>query len=233
MFLFISLSVLFLLWNQGIFLLNSANAKSYSVKGVDVATYQGEINWSTLEQQELTFAFIKATEGSKFVDDYFFSNWKNASQTKLRIGAYHFFSYDSEGKTQAENFIKTVPWEKNTLPPVIDVEFYGDKEKNPPNPVQVEKELKDMIQILEEHYDKQVILYATEKAYNLYIKNRFDNCDIWIRNVYKKPALTDKRKWTFWQYADKGQLAGYNGKEKFIDLNVFNGNEKEFAEYGK
>lgn len=48
---------------------------------------------------------------------------------------------------------------------------------------------------------------------------------VWVRNVYTKP---DFKNWTFWQYADKGRLKGYSGQEKFIDLDVFNGNDKDF-----
>jgi lysozyme len=221
------------LWYQGMIIPNASSAKHYPVKGVDVSSYQGEIDWGQFEEQGIKFAFIKATEGSTFVDQYFEVNWKSASRTTLRIGAYHFFSFDSGGKTQAENFIKTLPVNKQGLPPVIDVEFYGDKEKNPPVRSQVEKELQTMVEILEKHYGKKVILYTTQKVYDLYIKNSFEQCDIWIRDVFSKPSLPDKRAWTFWQYTDREKLNGYNGKEKFIDVNVFNGNEKEFEEYGK
>ena len=221
-----------LLWYQGFIIPNAYSAKDYPVKGVDVSSYQGEIEWSQIQEQGLKFAFIKATEGSTFVDRYFEKNWKSAENTTLRIGAYHFFSYDSKGITQAENFIKTVPVNKQALPPVIDVEFYGDKEKNPPNRSQVEKELQTMVKMLEEHYGKRVILYTTNKAYDLFIKNSFEQCDIWIRDVFAKPSLPDKRTWTFWQYTDREQLNGYSGEEKFIDVNVFNGSEKEFKEYG-
>ena len=31
---------------------------------------------------------------------------------------------------------------------------------------------------------------------------------------------------------EPGRLSGYNGKEKYIDLNVFYGNEEEFENYG-
>ncbi len=41
-----------------------------------------------------------------------------------------------------------------------------------------------------------------------------------------------REKWTFWQYTNRGRLSGYNGKEKYIDLNVFYGNEEEFENYG-
>lgn len=231
-FLVIALLLTILLWYQGIMIPNTFSAKNYPVKGIDVSSYQGEMEWEQFQKQGIKFAFVKATEGSAFVDKYFETNWKDAENTNLRIGAYHFFSYDSEGKTQAQNFIKTVPMNKQALPPVIDVEFYGDKEKNPPNRSQVEKELHTMVKMLEEHYGKRVILYTTKKAYDLYIKNSFEQCDIWIRDVYTKPSLSDKRTWTFWQYTDRERLNGYSGDEKFIDVNVFNGNEKEFEEYG-
>ena len=73
--------------------------------------------------------FIKATEGSSFVDEHFAYNYAEARKTDLAVGAYHFFSYDSPGAAQAENFINTVAPHAGMLPPVIDVEFYGDKEK--------------------------------------------------------------------------------------------------------
>ncbi|WP_251551692.1 glycoside hydrolase family 25 protein [Neobacillus muris] len=221
------------LWYQGIMIPNAYRVKDYSVKGVDVSSYQGEIDWGQFEKQGVKFAFMKATEGSTYVDPTFEENWKSAENTKMRTGAYHFFSYDSAGKTQAQNFIQTVPLNRDSLPPVIDVEFYGDKEKNPPKRSQAEKELQTMVDMLEEHYGKRVILYTTQKAYDLYIKNGFDQCDIWIRDVLTKPSLPDKRGWTFWQYTDRERLKGYSGEEKFIDVNVFNGSEKEFQVYGR
>ncbi|HGO9435316.1 TPA: GH25 family lysozyme, partial [Bacillus cereus] len=194
--------------------------------------YQGDIDWRELEKQNMKFAFIKATEGSSFVDEYFSKNWRNANKTDMRIGAYHFFSFDSKGETQAEQFIRTVPKYKQALPPVIDVEFYANKKDNPPKREDVTKELAVMIEMLEKHYDKKVILYATQEAYDLYIKDAYPKCNIWIRSVLTKPSLSDERKWTFWQYTNRGRLSGYNGKEKYIDLNVFYGNEEEFENYG-
>ena len=96
-----------LIWN-GVILLNNPSVKKYPIRGVDVSSYQGDINWPVLASQNISFAFIKATEGSTSVDDNFEYNYIQAQKTNLRIGAYHFFSYDSSGKTQADNFIATV-----------------------------------------------------------------------------------------------------------------------------
>ena len=216
-FLLISAVIIFQLTINGIIWPNTPSSKKYPVRGVDVSNYQGDIQWDILTQQDVGFAFIKATEGSSFVDMSFEKNWAYAIDSGVLTGAYHFFSYDSSGAAQAENFINIVPKIKGTLPPVIDVEFYGDKEANLPPYDQVYAELSSMLDILEEYYGVKPIIYTTQKAYNLYISEEFNAYPLWIRNILFKPS----QEWTFWQYSNRGRLDGYNGDERFIDLNVF------------
>ena len=212
---------------------NHPSEERYPVRGVDVSAYQGEIDWPTLSQQGIRFAFIKATEGSAHTDPRFADNWEQAQKAGLRIGAYHFFSFDSPGQTQAENFIKAVPPADGMLPPVVDLELYGEKKKNPPDEAAVWPELETMLARLEEAYGKKPILYATAKSYRLYLAEAFAEYDIWIRDVLRKPKLPDGRAWTFWQYTDRARLEGYRGEERFIDLNIFCGTEAEFEAYGE
>lgn len=219
-----------LLWN-GVILLNNPSEKKYPVRGVDVSAYQGEIDWNVLAAQNISFAFIKATEGSTFVDSRFEYNYAQAQKTNLRIGAYHFFSYDSSGDAQADNFTAAVEKVEGMLPPVIDLEFYGDKEKNPPAQEAVREQLNVLMKRLEDYYGMKPIVYATEKSYSLYLAGEYEEYDIWIRNVITEPHLSDNREWTFWQYTNRERLAGYNGKERFIDVNVFNGTAEEFETY--
>ncbi|MDR0918019.1 MAG: DUF1294 domain-containing protein [Oscillospiraceae bacterium] len=223
--------LLFFLFYHGVLLFNNPSKKNYPVRGVDVSSYQGEIDWALLAENDIEFAFIKATEGSSFVDEYFLKNYENALKTDLRIGAYHFFSYDSSGLTQAQNFISVVGKIDDMLPPVVDVEFYGDKEKNLPDKDDVTRELTAFLTAIEEHYNQKPIIYATEKSYKLYISENFSDYDIWIRNVFTSPS--NNKDWTFWQYTNREKLDGYSGKEKFIDMNVFNGSQEEFESYGE
>lgn len=228
----VSVIMALLVWN-GIILLNNPSVEKYPVRGVDVSSYQGIIDWDVLQSQNILFAFIKATEGSTYVDEYFEYNYKQAQKTNLRVGAYHFFSYDSSGKTQAENFIAHVAKYETMLPPVIDIEFYGAKAKNPPAQSGVREQLDALIDSLETHYGMKPIIYATKKSYSLYIANAYEEYDIWIRNVITTPVLSDHKKWTFWQYTNRERLKGYQGKEKYIDMNVFNGTKTDFENYIK
>ena len=219
-----------LVWN-GVIILNGLSAEEYPVKGIDVSSYQGEINWQELSSEGISFAFIKATEGSSFVDKRFAYNFEEAQKTSLAVGAYHFFSFESKGETQAENFIDTVKPFKGMLPPVVDFEFYGDVEENPPKREDVKKKLDKLLELLCGHYGQKPIIYATESAYRLYLSGDYKDYDIWIRNVITKPRLSDNRGWTFWQYTNRERLKGYKGEEKYIDMNVFYGSTVEFDEY--
>ncbi|MDE6983133.1 MAG: glycoside hydrolase family 25 protein [Lachnospiraceae bacterium] len=207
--------------------INPIFADGYEVRGVDVSHYQGTIDWEVLSRQNLDFAFIKATEGSTHVDDRFQDNWQAAGQTHLYLGAYHFFSFDSEGDRQAASFIETVGNLDGKLAPVIDVEFYGTKWSNPPDRADVVENLRAMLDVLEQQYQMKPIIYTTYTVYNSYIKGEFEEYPLWVRSVYCPPTVFFGNKWSFWQYMDTAMLDGYAGDQKYIDMNVFRGTREE------
>ena len=212
--------------SRGYIHINGFSASKYAIKGVDVSHYQGEIDWSEIREQGIGFAYIKATEGSSHVDDRFAYNYENAKNAGIRAGAYHFFSFDSPGKTQAENFINNVGEYSEMLPPAADVEFYGDKRTNRPDAESVRKELKDFLGALEERYKTKPVIYVTEDIYDLYIDGYFRGYPLWVRSIWGTPPKGIE--WTFWQYTDKGRLEGFAGDETYIDLNVFSGTKEEW-----
>ena len=198
------------------------NEKNSSI-GVDVSSYQANIDMNKLKEQNIKFIYIKATEGSKSQDDKFSENWKNAKDAELLSGAYHFFSYDSQGRTQAENFIKTVGKDmKGRLLPAVDIEYYGDKEQNPPDKEDVIRELKIFLEMLEEEYGVKPLLYTRSDIYYKYLKGEFDEYKKWLSSFYTPLSWNYKDDWYIWQYLNKGELDGYTGGEKYIDLNILN-----------
>lgn len=210
--------------------LNSLFVGKNDVKGVDVSSYQGEINWQRLASQEITFAYIKATEGSSQVDERFEYNFENVSQTGLVYGAYHFFSFDSSGEQQAKHFIATVPKREGMLAPVIDIEYYGDYADHPKDKDEVVMQAKQMADILEQHYGIKPVIYTTGSCYDRYVRSSsLEKYPLWIRNVYFRPLFAGKP--VFWQYADDKKLEGYKGEEEHIDMNVFFGDKEKLKDY--
>lgn len=203
-------------------------AGSYEVKGVDVARYQGEVDWNAFSEQGIAFAFIKATEGSSHVDMRFQENWEAVAKTSILAAPYHFLSYDSSGAAQAEHYITTVGKRRGMLPPAVDVEFYGDYYDTPMEPRKAREILGDLLDALEKFYGAKPIIYATRSAYTLYIKDYFTDYPLWIRGVYYPPFLDGIFSWTFWQYSDRGRLCGHEGVH--IDLNVYRGTLDELQD---
>ncbi len=202
----------------------------YPVKGVDVSRYQGNIDWHVLSEQDVTFAFIKATEGSSYQDPCFTYNWKESQDNGVYVGAYHFFSYESSGETQAQNFIETVGELDGNLPPVVDLEFYGEYVSSPLSREKTRAILNELLKKLEEYYGVKPIIYTTIKAYYSYILGGgYGKYPLWMRDTYREPLID----WEFWQYSDQGVLEGYDGvqtdqQERYIDLNVYHGNLETF-----
>lgn len=231
-FIFGFIAILFgILICFGIIPWNTPSTEKYPVRGVDLSHYQGDVDWQVLSQEGIQFAFIKATEGSSSIDPNFHQNFQRATKTSLRIGAYHFFSFESGGITQAEHFIQQVPKFAKMLPPVIDLEFYGEFQSNPPSKEVVQRELSSCSNRLEEYYGIKPIIYTTYSCYKQYISGSFLQHDIWIRDIMTRPHLNDERQWTFWQYTSRARLSGYQGDTPYIDCNVFYGTQKQFDQY--
>ncbi len=219
-------AILVMLILSGRLWFNMPSKTRYPVRGVDVSHYQGKIDWEVIAQQDITFAFIKATEGSGTVDECFADNWEASHNAGLYTGAYHFFSFDSGGDTQAENFIQTVPVQTDALPPVIDLEYY--RSENLPTTETVRENLQIMLDALTRHYGKTPIIYTTNQCYEEYLKGTDMEYILWIRSVFTPPSSKLEPEWSFWQYNPRGLLDGYEGDEQFIDLNAYCGTMEEF-----
>lgn len=205
----------------GIIWHNELFAFQYPVKGLDVSHHQKRIDWAKVQREnDFQFVYMKATEGHDHTDTKFQENWQETKKYGFYTGAYHFFSMRSNGKKQAEHFIKTVPKEANHLPPAIDVEIHLN------HPVEkVKTELRSMAKALEDHYQQRPILYVTYDTYNQYIQEDFQEFDIWIRDIVKPPSLN---KWLIWQYSNRGRIEGI---ETYVDINAFQGDFSQFKNH--
>ena len=194
-----------------------------STIGVDISAYQADVDMAKLKEQNVAFIFIKASEGSSHQDKRFRENWKNAQEAGLPAGAYQFFSYDTPGKTQAENYISMVGGDlTGRLLPVVDVEYYGDKEKNPPAKEAVVRELTDFLNALEAQYGVKPMIYTHCDLYKKYLADSFADYKIWMSSLYTPLKWNYRGDWYIWQYLNRGELEGYTGGEKYIDLNILN-----------
>src|SRR4051812_3131326 len=58
--------------------------------GLDVSHFQGSVNWGSVRNSGLIFAWAKATEGNTITDANFAGNQNNGKGAGMFMGAYHF-----------------------------------------------------------------------------------------------------------------------------------------------
>lgn len=194
----------------------------YKVHGIDVSRHQGIIDWSLVDSMksggiEISFAFLKATEGITRQDPNFKRNWRAVGKTNLLRGAYHFYYPSRDASKQAQNFIKNVKLSKGDLPPVVDIEHTNRKSKK-----QICEGLTVFLSLLEDHYKVKPIIYTNHSFYSDYLQGEFDEYPLWISYYTDKKTFNSacKYPWIIWQHSERGKIDGINGK---VDFNVFSG----------
>ena len=198
---------------------------NYSMHGIDVSKYQDIIDWEgvkamNVEGIQISFAFIKATEGNNDRDRHFRRNWRKTRNVDMPRGAYHFFIATKSGKTQAENFIRTVELEPGDLPPVLDVEqSYGVSNKR------LRQRVKEWLETVENYYGVRPIIYTNVDFYKQVLGEEFDEYPLWVAHYLQKERPRIIRDWDFWQYSEEGRVNGIFHK---VDFNVFNGDSTDF-----
>lgn len=210
-----------------LFALNPLLIPKDSMRGVDISFYQGNVDMETLKKQNISFLYMKATEGTTYTDPLFAQNWKKSAAAGLPAGAYHFFSFHVDGKEQARHFLQVMGTDLNgRLIPVVDIEYHHNAtlEKE-----EVIRELTAFMNEVEQQTGVKPMIYTSPKFFRKYLKGTFDEYPRWMSSL-KYPLRWDfSQDWTVWQYSDQAELSGYDGDEKHIDLNVLHP-EKEISD---
>jgi len=205
---------------------NHATLRDYPVRGIDVSAFQRTIDWPRLVAgARITFAFIKASEGSQIKDRRFRQNWLGADGLVDR-SAYHFFTFCSPGQTQAANFLDALPLD-GELPPAVDVEFGGNCTSYK-SLATVRTELRAFLSLVRAATHRTAILYVTTQSFDRLVRGYFDGYPLWIRDVGSVPTVAQFPGLSFWQYAGNGRAPGVRN---LIDLNAFVGSRDQYRAF--
>ena len=204
---------------------------SYPIHGIDVARYQGRIDWNTVRDSGVSFAWIKATEGGDFLDPEFTSNWREAGRAGLRRGAYHFYYFCRSPEEQARWYIRNVPKVATSLPPVLDIEWNHASPscRRRPSGAEARHEAERFIEKITAHYGRRPVVYTTVDFYRDTGIGQIEGVDFWLRSVAGHPeAVYPGAHWAFWQYTGTGSVPGITGN---VDLNVFGGSAENWLQW--
>lgn len=208
----------------------AAPAQAATTPGIDVSHYQGSINWTSVRNAGIQFAFIKATEGTSYRDPRFNTNYVAAYNAGVIRGAYHFALPDrSSGAVQA-NFLASNggAWsaDSRTLPAALDIEH------NPYGPMcyglsqaAMRNWIADFLNTYRARTGRYAVIYTTTSWWSTCTGNYsgfWNNHPLWIArwssSVGTLPAGAPF--WSFWQYTSTGSVSGISGN---VDRNYWNG----------
>lgn len=195
------------------------------IYGLDVSHHQGVVDWDLVADDEIDFVYLKATEGSDFVDSRFEQNLAGTQAAGLRVGAYHFFTLCSSGTTQAEHFLDTVnkaaaQSRQPELPLAIDLEFGGNCSESNRLP-DLDAEVSDFLNIVEAATGEPLLVYRLEGFEGTNAVPSLSQPSLttgasrprWVRSLFRRPG-TD---WLVWQFHHRGAVNGVDGP---VDINV-------------
>jgi lysozyme len=195
------------------------SAESFEVWGIDLSKHQRSVNWDKLiDSNQPAFVYLKATEGTLISDPTYAKRKTELNNRDILCGAYHFFGHRTDGKEQAENFIKTANLKKGDLIPVLDIEhhrFFKDRQW-------MIKQTKAFCKKIRSHYGVYPIIYCSSNFYERYLKDDFPDREyiLWIADYRGEPT----HKWTIWQHTDNHRIKGISSA---VDRNVFDGSQDD------
>ena len=59
-------------------------------EGIDISSWQKDIDFEKIKEQGIEIVYIKASEGRSLADPYLKINYENAKRSGLKVGFYHF-----------------------------------------------------------------------------------------------------------------------------------------------
>ncbi|MEJ8733904.1 glycoside hydrolase family 25 protein [Mediterraneibacter sp. ICN-202921] len=198
----------------------------FSIPGIDVSEFQGEIDWKAVKESGMSFAVIRlgyrgyGEEGKLVLDAKFEQNIQGAQKAGLKTGVY-FFSQavsDTEAKEEAAFVLAQLEGKKLELPVVFDTEeIKGDTARTDGNTrEQYTENCKVFCEEIEDAgYDTMIYANMKWMAFTLYME-RLTEYDIWYADYEAKPQCPYA--FSMWQYSETGAVPGIEGN---VDLNIW------------
>ena len=204
---------------------------SAEMSGIDVSNWQSGIN---INAMNVDFVIVKATEGSGYTSPSFTRQANDTLNSGKKLGLYHYMSYMTPAKQQAEHFVDTVKPYLNKAVLVLDFESTA-----------VNKGVSfalEFLQAVENLTGVKPMIYMSQSVASSHDWTSVINNDygLWVARYPLGNTVTGFRNdlsygnlgyWdsaAIFQYTSHGRLSGYSG---YLDLDIFYGDESQWDAY--
>lgn len=187
-----------------------------NTKGVDISSWNGDINLSKVKAAGYQWVMIRCGFGNDSTskdDSRFEANVKKAETIGMPWGAY-FYTYslsESDDKSELNHILRLLKGKKPTLPIAIDVEDAdGYKSRNGGwNYSNVNRNAKFLLEGVAKAGYYPMLYTGFDEIENLISKEVWQKYDMWFAHWARKCGYTEKNL-TMWQYGGETNLLESN-----------------------
>ena len=193
-----------------------------TLKGIDVSTWQGEIDWAKVKASGLVdFAIIRSSRGPlseekpMTQDDMLHKNMVGAIQNDIDVGVYHYCYGETveQVKEEARFVLSLIQGYDLTFPVIFDIEDEWYKKNGYTKEMLTDMTIAFCEEIKSAGYMPMIYSYASFFDSHLDM-DRLSEYPVWVAHINTdKPAYDDP--YFMWQYSWEGQIDGIEGS---VDL---------------
>ena len=216
-------------WGEG--LTHDPRFDNYNkVYGIDVSKWQGDIDWTAVASDGITFAMIKCGGGDDedgvYEDRYFRRNIEGALANGIQVGVYFFSgaTNSKEAYDEASYCINLIKDYKITYPVAFDWELgYGDYNE-------VTEACETFCNVVKSYGYTPMVYSSRNGWYNSFDGERLaSKYKVWMAAYFGK-FYYDSVRWKYgddlpnfrynfdmWQYSSRCYVSGIDG---FVDVNI-------------
>ena len=216
--IYIMLNIAFLYY-RGQLWFNEPRKRDYPVRGAVVSSDLGKMDWTEFQYQMITFAYVRATRGTSFIDEQYTANRTGIDDSKLWAGFYHEFDYSADGTKQAEHYIETVGDLDGELRPAVKLTAYGAYKLRMKSAANVKEQLDKFLKRIRQEYGRRAVIMCDDDCYDKYIKPYFSDQTLWLIDHFSEPD--EDSSWALWEYNPRVRSEGYENKKKYYSVVVY------------
>jgi LysM repeat protein len=161
--------------------------------------------------------YIKASEGSQYIDSQFENNYTNAKAHGLKVGFYHYVTATTTDQAvqQAKFFVSVIGGKEPDCKLAMDFEKFGNL-----SAAQINKIALTFIRTVEEVSGRKAIVYSDLYNTKVVFDSSLAPYPLWIAE-YGVSTPGNSKVWSDWvgfQYSDTGKISGISGN---VDLDKY------------
>lgn len=185
--------------------------------GIDVSTYQGDIDFKKLKESGVEFVIIRVGYGydnKNYLDKRFKEYIEGCNENNIDVGIYYYSYADSkeEAIEEANWVLKQIKKYKVTLPIAFDWEEWGNFNEYNLSFFGLTSLAEEFLKAVEKKGYKGMLYSSKNYLENMWMKTKYD---IWLAQYIEEPTYEGTYK--FWQLCDNGKV---DGIEKAVDVDV-------------